>query len=250
MEKKEESKNSDFNEFNFILNRSETIDKIKNINIPIKQFNYSYSSESDYSDNILYYLTQTIDKINQYKYISSLNNSNQNNNFKIYNTNYTTEIDAYFQYESKKLEIYYNQKAFNVHEHRKIPYEEENRQFHRKKYNNKDFFHINKNLEYNYNYKRNLSVDVNNRFNKKNNNNIDKVKVGGIPEFRNNNDNSLYTNREDKESKDKLNKSLDKINIKGTFLNKKIYSINDGLTTYDPFHTFEKKYFKEDEGQQ
>ena len=252
MEKKEEYKNDDLDEFKLILERSETIDKIKNINNPVKKFDYNYSSEADYSDDISYYLAQTIDKINQCKYISSLNNSNPNNNFKIYNINYTTDIDAYSQYESKKLEVYYNKKAFNVHEHRKIPYEEENRQFHRQRYNNdNNFFHNNRNQKYNnYNNKRNLSVDINNRFRNKENNNEDKVKVGGIPEFRNHNDNNLYSNRENRVSKDDRNNSLDKINIKETIINKRIYSNNDGLTSYNPFHKPEKKYYKEDEEEQ
>ena len=245
MEKKEENKNDDLDEFKFILERSETIDKIKNINNPVKKFNYTYSSEGDYSDDISYYLTQTIDKINQYKYISSLNNSN--NNFKIYNINYTTEIDAYYQYESKKLEVYYNKKAFNVHEHRKIPYEEENRQLHRRRYNNdNNYFHNNQKYN-NYNNKRNLSVDANNRFRNRENNNKDRVKVGGIPEFRNNNNNDLYPNREDRVRKDERNNSFDKINIKETIINKRIYSNDDGLTSYNPFHKIEKQYYKEDE---
>ena len=95
-----------------------------------------------------------------------------------------------------------------------------------------------------------MSVDINNRFRNKENNNEDKVKVGGIPEFRNHNDNNLYSNRENRVSKDDRNNSLDKINIKETIINKRIYSNNDGLTSYNPFHKPEKKYYKEDEEEQ
>ena len=64
----EEKENNSMDEFNFILNRSEKIIKIKNINNKVKEINYTFSSEENYSDEILNYLTQTIDKINQYKF--------------------------------------------------------------------------------------------------------------------------------------------------------------------------------------
>ena len=68
-----ENENNSMDEFNFILNRSEKIIKMKNINNKVKEINYTFSSEENYSDEILNYLTQTIDKINQYKYNLSLN---------------------------------------------------------------------------------------------------------------------------------------------------------------------------------
>ena len=151
---------SELDDFKFILERSETIDKIKSIDNKVKEINYTYTSESDFSDEILYYLTQKIDKINQYKHNLALANSNSKNNFKITNINFTTEIDALNQYECIKNEVHYNQKAFNVHEHRKIPYEEENRQNFRRRFNDNKFSNNN-----NYN-KRNASVDVSYRYRK------------------------------------------------------------------------------------
>ena len=148
---------SELDDFKFILDRSETIDKIKSIDNKVKEINYTYTSESDFSDEILYYLTQKIDKINQYKHNLALTNSNSKSNFKITNMNFTTEIDALNQYESIKNEVHYNQKSFNVHEHRKIPYEEEDRQNFRRRFNNNRFSHNNNDDNYN---KRNASVDV------------------------------------------------------------------------------------------
>ena len=157
MDSNEKKDLSELDDFKFILDRSETIDKIKSIDNKVKEINYTYTSESDFSDEILYYLTQKIDKINQYKHNLALTNSNSKSNFKITNMNFTTEIDALNQYESIKNEVHYNQKSFNVHEHRKIPYEEEDRQNFRRRFNNNRFSHNNNDDNYN---KRNASVDV------------------------------------------------------------------------------------------
>ena len=157
MDSNEQKDFSELDDFKFILDRSETIDKIKSIDNKVKEINYTYTSESDFSDEILYYLTQKIDKINQYKHNLALTNSNSKSNFKITNMNFTTEIDALNQYESIKNEVHYNQKSFNVHEHRKIPYEEEDRQNFRRRFNNNRFSHNNNDDNYN---KRNASVDV------------------------------------------------------------------------------------------
>ena len=62
-----EKNNNDTDEFDFILKRSENIVKIKNINNKVKKLDYTFESEENYSDEILNYLTQTIDKKNQYK---------------------------------------------------------------------------------------------------------------------------------------------------------------------------------------
>ena len=157
MDSNEKKDLSELDDFKFILDRSETIDKIKSIDNKVKEINYTYTSESDFSDEILYYLTQKIDKINQYKHNLALTNSNSKSNFKITNINFITEIDALNQYESIKKEVHYNQKSFNVHEHRKIPYEEEDRQNFRRRFNNNRFSHNNNDDNYN---KRNASVDV------------------------------------------------------------------------------------------
>ena len=241
---KEGKENNSMDEFNFILNRSEKIIKIKNINNKVKEINYTFSSEENYSDEILNYLTQTIDKINQYKYNLSLNNSNSNNNFKIYSTDYITDIDAFYQYELVKKKIHYNQKAFNVHENRKIPYEEQNRQFHRRTFKDINFqnnyFHKNNN-------RRNFSVDIDNRNNNEEKNNY-KEKVGGIPEFRiTNNDNNIYrvnNNYEDCER----GKSMDRINFRNNFNNKNRHNyFKPGLTSYNPPHRGNKKNFREND---
>ena len=103
---KNRSNTNDLDDFSFILNRSEKIDKIINIDNHVIKLDYTYTSESNYSDEVLYYLTQTIDKVNQFKYNNSINNTNSNNNFQIYNSNYTKNIDVSFQYESLKRDIY------------------------------------------------------------------------------------------------------------------------------------------------
>ena len=145
---KNKSNTNDLDDFSFILNRSEKIDKIINIDNHVIKLDYTYTSESNYSDEVLYYLTQTIDKVNQFKYNNSINNTNSNNNFQIYNSNYIKNIDVSFQYESLKRDVYNNPKAFNIHEHRKIPYEEEKRENQRRRFHNNQFFNK-KNSKYN-----------------------------------------------------------------------------------------------------
>ena len=66
------------------MNRSKNIGKIIDIKSQIKHLDYKYTREESYSDDILYYLTQLNDKINQYKYNTFLSNSNQNSNFLLY----------------------------------------------------------------------------------------------------------------------------------------------------------------------
>ena len=73
----------DLDDFSLILNRSEKIDKIINIDNHVIKLDYTYTSGSNYSDEVLFYLTQTIDKVNQFKYNNSINNTNSNNNFQI-----------------------------------------------------------------------------------------------------------------------------------------------------------------------
>lgn len=244
---KSEKNNNDTDEFKFILNRSENIVKIKNINNKVKKIDYTFSSEESYSDEVLNYLTQTIDKINQYKYNNFLNNSN--NNFIIYNTNYLNDIDAYYQYELVKREIHNNKKAFNVHEHRKIPYEEQNRQLYRRtfNYNNNNYY---KNQPHGYNYKnrRNASVNSYNRLKDGEDRNRDRVRVGGFPEFTNNNNHNHNFHISNEEYEDNRNRSMDNINYREHFGNKKSRNFgNHGLTSYMPFHKEKIKNFKEDE---
>ena len=245
LQKNEENSNNNFNEFNFILNRSESVDKLKHINNKVKEIDYTYSSEDNYSDEILYYLTQRIDKINQYKYNYSLNNSNSN--FKIYNVIYTNDIDAFYQYELIKKEVHNHKKAFNVHEHRKISFGEENRQMHRRKFHNNNSntnnFHIKK-----YNERRNSSVGMNHRFfeEKRNRN---KVKIGGILEFDNNNkiDDSNDLDMNNNESGSDINKSMDNIISSGIFgIKRQNHFFNKGLSSYQPFNKVETKNYKED----
>ena len=238
---KAEKNNNDSNEFNFILKRSENVVKIKNINNKVKKLDYTFSSEENYSDEILNYLTQTIDKKNQYKYNNFLNNSN--NNFIIYNTNYLNDIDVFYQYELVKREIHNNQKAFNVHEHRKIPYEEQNRQLYRRTFNsNNNNYYKNQSHRYNYINRRNASVNSCNRVNEEEDRNRDRVRVGGIPEFTNNNNNHNFHNAND-EYEYNGNRSMD--NIFGE--EKRRNFGNHGLTSYIPFHKGKMKNFKEDE---
>ena len=239
---KAEKNNNDSNEFNFILKRSENVVKIKNINNKVKKLDYTFSSEENYSDEVLDYLTQTIDKKNQYKYNNFLNNSN--NNFIIYNTNYLNDIDAYYQYELIKREIHNNQKAFNVHEHRKIPYEEQNRQLYRRTFNsNNNNYYKNQSHRYNYKNRRNASVNLYNRVNEEEDRNRDRVRVGGIPEFTNNNNHNHNFHNVNDEYEYNGNRSMD--NIFGE--EKRRNFGNHGLTSYIPFHKGKIKNFKEDE---
>jgi hypothetical protein len=244
---KAEKNNNDSNEFNFILKRSENVVKIKNINNKVKKLDYTFSSEENYSDEVLDYLTQTIDKKNQYKYNNFLNNSN--NNFIIYNANYLNDIDAYYQYELIKREIHNNQKAFNVHEHRKIPYEEQNRQLYRRTFNNNNNnYYKNQTNRYNYKNRRNASVNSYYRVNEEEDRNRDRVRVGGIPEFTNNNNHNHNFHISNEEYEDNRNRSMDNINYRENFGNKKRRNFgNHGLTSYMPFREEKIKNFKEDE---
>ena len=233
---KEESKNS-LKDFEFILNRSKNIKKVIEINNPVKNLNYIYIREESYSDDILYYLTQLNDKINQYKYRSSLSNLNQNSNFHIYNLNYTTEIDAFFEYEYFKNDIYHSKKAYNVHEYRKVPFESEIKGKRRnyQNYEGNKSSNIKKLKFYN---RRSISFD---KFNKSsiNNNyitdyekNKDKVFFGGIKEYKSNdnkNDEELYYNMDYKKNRRNQRKE---------------YCTR--LTSYDPFYKKKKKDYKED----
>jgi len=236
-----EKNNNDTDEFDFILKRSENIVKIKNINNKVKKLDYTFESEENYSDEVLNYLTQTIDKKNQYKYNNFLNNSN--NNFIIYNPNYLNDIDAYYQYELIKREIYNNQKAFNVHEHRKIPYEEQNRQLYRRTFNNNNNYYKNQTHRYNYKNRRNASVNSYNRVNEEEDRNRDRVRVGGIPEFTNNNNHNHNFHNVNDEFEYNGNRSMD--NIFGE--EKRRNFGNHGLTSYIPFHKRKIKNFIEDE---
>ena len=229
MDKNAQNVHSELDDFKFILERSETIDKIKSIDNKVKEINYTYTSESDFSDEILYYLTQKIDKINQYKHNLALANSNSKNNFKITNINFTTEIDALNQYESIKNEVHYNQKAFNVHEHRKIPYEEENRQNFRRRFNDNKFSNNN-----NYN-KRNASVDVSYRYRRE-----DSQKNLG-ERFNNFNYN---IQRQSRDYSYEPRRSMDATHISRFNRNKNSY--NNNLTTYNPFRKSLKKNFEDD----
>ena len=229
MDKNAQNVHSELDDFKFILERSETIDKIKSIDNKVKEINYTYTSESDFSDEILYYLTQKIDKINQYKHNLALANSNSKNNFKITNINFTTEIDALNQYECIKNEVHYNQKAFNVHEHRKIPYEEENRQNFRRRFNDNKFSNNN-----NYN-KRNASVDVSYRYRRE-----DSQKNLG-ERFNNFNYN---IQRQSRDYSYEPRRSIDATHISRFNGNKNSY--NNNLTTYNPFRKSLKKNFEDD----
>ena len=236
LEKKSISQNS-LKDFEFILNRSKNIGKLVDIKNEVKNLDYIYIREESYSDDILYYLTQLNDKINQYKYNSFLSNSNQNSNFHLYNLNYTTEIDAFFEYEYFKNEIHNNPKSKNVHEYRKVPFEEEIRGKRRNYFNNEGNKYNNfKKL--NFDNRRSLSFDKLNNNSFKNNyvtdyeKNKDKVFFGGIKEYKSNykeNDEEGYYNMGNKNNRKKKRKDY-----------------CAGLTSYDPFHKKKKKNYKED----
>ena len=229
----------DLDDFSLILNRSGKIDKIINIDNHVIKLEHTYTSESNYSDEVLYYLTQTIDKVNQFKYNNSINNTNSNNNFQIYNSNYIKNIDVSFQYELLKRDIYNNPKAFNIHEHRKIPYEEEKRETQRRRFHNNQFFHK-KNSKYNYKNNRNPSFDYHEK-------NRDKVKIGRIPEFMDNNNNA-FTDSQNEEIENNRNKSSDRINYNGYFGNNRRKNLyNDDITSYNPFQKSKVKNFQEDD---
>ena len=235
-EKKIISQNS-LKDFEFILNRSKNIGKIIDIKSQIKHLDYKYTREESYSDDILYYLTQLNDKINQYKYNTFLSNSNQNSNFLLYNLNYTTEIDAFFEYEYFKNEIHNNPKAKNVHEYRKVPFEEEIRGK-RRNYLNNERNKYNNFKKLNFDNRRSLSFDKFNNNSFKNNyvtdyeKNRDKVFFGGIKEYKSNykeNDKEGYYNMDNQNNRRKKRKDY-----------------CTGLTSYDPFRKKKKKNYKED----
>lgn len=248
MEIKETMNNNDLDDFKFILARSDTIDKIKLVDNKVKEINYTYSSESDFSDEILYYLTQKIDKINQYKYNLLLLNLSSRN-FIITNVNFTTEIDVINQYAFIKNQVHYNQKAFNVHEHRKIPYEEENRQNFRRRFHDNSFannynHNLNKsNNNYNRYNKRNASVDVSHRYKKEEN----KKNIGERNNnFRNNHNNNYNLKRENRNYSNEERRNSENQYKRG-FVNKNKNSYNNELTTYNPFIRNSKKNLDKDD---
>ena len=224
-------------DFDFILNRSKKVKCVKTINNSVKKIEYTYTREESYSDEKLYYLTQLIDNVNQYKYINAMINKKQNSNFKVYDSNFITQIDALFEYELFKNEIHDNQKAYNVHEHRKVPYDEEKRLGKRRNYKleEKNF------IKNSYDNRRSVSDD---RFNKnrfKDNYNTDteknkdKIPIGFNKEYKSNNVDKVNDNKD---------KSMDKY-LENNHKNRtKDYC--SGLTSYDPFHKKKKKTFKED----
>ena len=232
MDSNEKKDLSELDDFKFILDRSETIDKIKSIDNKVKEINYTYTSESDFSDEILYYLTQKIDKINQYKHNLAVTNSNSKSNFKITNISFTTEIDELNQYESIKNEVHYNQKSFNVHEHRKIPYEEEDRQNFRRRFNNNRFSHNNNDDNYN---KRNASVDVSYRHRREDS----QKNYGG--RFHNFNYNIP---RQARDYSNEQRRSMGATHI-GRFNGYK-NSYNNNLITYNPFRKNLRKNYEDD----
>lgn len=240
-EKKEKIYDNSLKDFEFILNRSKKINKIIEVDNPVKKIDYKYTREELYSDEILYYMTQLNDKINQYKYISSLNKNNQNSNFHIYNLNYNTEIDVRFEYEFFRDEIHNNPKSYNVHDHRKVPFEEDIRHG-KKRYQNYEGNKNNYFKKSNYNNKRSISFDKFNKNSFRNNyasdydKNNDKVIFGEIKEYKGNNHEENYEERD---------YSMD--NAVGTNKRRnKRKEYCSGLTTYDPFRKKKKKTYKED----
>jgi len=239
-EKIEKKKDLDLNsksDFDFILHRSQKVKCVKTINNPLKKIEYTYTREETYSDEKLYYLTQLIDNLNQYKYINTMINKKQNSNFKVYDSNFITQIDALFEYELCKNEIHENQKAYNVHEHRKIPYNEEKSLEKRRncKIDEKN------SLKNSYDNRRSLSYDRfnKNRFKDNYNTNIeknkDKIPIGF---------NNEYKSNDADKGKDNKDKSMDKCLEKNHKNQAKDYC--SGLTSYDPFHKKKKKTFQED----
>ena len=201
---------------------------------------YTYIREESYSDDILYYLTQLNDKINQYKYNNSLKTSNKNSNFRIFNLNYTTEMDALYEYELFKNDIHNNPKSYNVHEHRKFSFEYKAKHGKRRNYQslknkNNDFILLNNNRRtvsnekyYKQSFNNNSITDIDK--------NKDKVFIGGIKEYKNNNSEN---------ENDDSDKSMDDIGRnKRRYKKRKEYC--EGLTTYDPFNKKKKKKYKED----
>ena len=112
--------------------------------------------------------------MNQYKYRNTLINKKQNSNFKVYDSNFITQIDALFEYELFKNEIHDNKRAYNVHEHRKVPFDEEVRHGKRRNYKLEEK-NFNKNT---YDKRRSVSYDSlnKNRFKDNWNTDIEKNK--------------------------------------------------------------------------
>ena len=244
MKKEIKEEENDEKYFEFILNRSKKILKKKEINEPIKIINYTYTREESYSDDIIFYLTQLNDKINQQKYKYFLSNLNQKSNFQVYNMNLTTDIDVFYNYEYFKNEMNNNEKAYNLHEHRKIPFEAENTHGRRRTYKNPEENKFKK-INNNYNHKKSVSVDRNNYKNFRSNflsdedKNKDKVMVGGINEF-----------KKEKNNYNEDNEDISMDNIYSNKNNSKKYKKRkdycSGLTSYDPFRKKKKKKYKED----
>ena len=241
MKKEIKDEETDKKDFDFILNRSKKILKIKEIKEPNKKINYTYTREENFSDDVIFHLTQLVDKDNQLKYKHFLSNSNNNSNFQVYDINLTTGIDVFFAYEYFKSEIYNNEKAYNVHENRKVPFEVENRHGKRRNYKNFEEKRFRK-MSYNFNRKKNLSEDKYNKNRLTGNsfvdeeNNEDKVMIGGIKEFKNEKDNYNEDNSMDNIHFNKNNKK-----------SKKRKEYCSRLTTYDPFKKKKKKQYQEDD---
>ena len=253
--KKEENNlnnNSFLKDFEFILNRSKKVNKIIELNNPVKKIEYTYTREESYSDEILYYLTQINDKINQYKYASSLNNTNRKSNFHLYNLNYTTEINAFYEYELLKNNIHSNPKAYNVHEHRKVPFEEENRHGKRRNlqyFENKNFLKKNNYKNY-YDNRRSVSYDKYNKYYFEKNYNTDfekndnKILYGVEKEYKSNYNDKYKKNANDNYGDDR-DYSMDNAFERNRRRNKR-KEYCSGLTTYDPFQKKKEKKYKED----
>ena len=241
IEIKKELEPNSISDFDFILNRSKKVKFNKKINNPVKAIEYTYTREESYSDEKLYYLTQLIDNMNQYKYINALINKKQNSNFKVYDLNFINQIDALFEYELFKTEIHDNKKAYNVHEHRKVPYEKEIRNGKRRNYEFEEK-NFNKNS---YENRRSVSYDRLNKNRFKDNwntdieKNKDKIPIGFNKEYKNKDANVDLDNKND--NKDK---SMDK--CLGWNYKNRVKDYCSGLTSYDPFHKKKKKTFKED----
>ena len=224
-------------DFDFILNRSKTVKCVKTIDNPVKEIEYTYTREESYSDEKLYYLTQLIDNMNQYKYINTLINKKQNSNFKVYDSNFITQIDALFEYELFKNEIHDNKRAYNVHEHRKVPFDEEVRHGKRRNYKLEEK-NFNKNT---YDKRRSVSYDSLNKNRFKDNwntdieKNKDKIPIGF---------NKEYKSKDVDNKNDNKDKSMDK--CLGLNHKNRTKDYCSGLTSYDPFHKKKKKIFKED----
>ena len=206
-------------DFDFIIKRSKQSPIIQVKNNPVKQIKYIYTRDDKYSEEIINYITKIVDKQNQFKYENSLL-PNQSN-FHLRNFNFNEKIDVLFEYETIKNDVHSLTKAFNVHEHRKIPYEEEMR---------------NRNRRRNFRY----SNDYNNYYNKKNkyseDKNKDKIIIGRFNEFKYKKGKSMNKKfKEEEEDEDD----------KSHYNTRKTY--NSSLTSYDPFKNKKTKAFREDD---